>query len=74
MTARSKPTITLIDYRLHLLEIPIGQRNNGQDFRVDKLSGSTNYTIGQWFTKNQVNSVIQSGWNVNLRGPKKGEL
>ena len=69
MTARSKPTLTLIDYRLWPVHHKIGQ-----PFQAEKLNGSTNYTIGQWFTKRQVDEIIRSGWNVNLRGPKRGEL
>jgi len=70
---RSKPTITLIDYRLSGPPNFAG-RKPGQCFKVSTLTGSTNYPIGQMLAQRQVDEIIQSGWNVNLRGPKKGEL
>ena len=69
MTRRSKPTLTLLDYRLHpdLVKRP----EPSEQFRVHTLNGSTNLTIGQWLDKKRVEAYIDSGWNVNLRGPIK---
>ena len=70
---RSKPTITLIDYRNWAATPPM-RPEPYQQFRVYTLNGSTNYVCGQWLSDNTVQEIIRSGWNVNLRGPKKGEL
>ena len=66
------PTINLIDYRSRPL-FQFDHIINGY-FRIESMKNTTDYNAGSWLKKEEVQEIINKGWMVNIRHPKKSDM
>jgi len=72
----TKRTINLIDFRefqdhREALARPFPYARDGKHLKVDTITNSTVYHVGSWLSYTQAEELIQNGWTVNLKAPKK---
>jgi hypothetical protein len=68
MPEKKVPTINLVDFReMHRL---IDQET---PFKVVSVKNTTTPRCGCYHSQSTVDLWIHSGWNVNIRAPKKGD-